>query len=131
MMELTFRVVAVCPIRCASLKYDSITLWDKMNRIHHFDVFVRFYTSALTPNTTRKKIRIERKRKNVEIPRCSRGRTEKSIKCHLLMVSRDPPFFLFFLLLYPPSSHKRHIFYLSRKIVLVFFTFHVSCSNTQ
>lgn len=24
------------------LKYDSITLWDKMNRIHHFDVFVRF-----------------------------------------------------------------------------------------
>lgn len=34
--------------RCSSvpsavpLKYDSITLWDKMNRIHHFDVFVRF-----------------------------------------------------------------------------------------
>ncbi|EEZ98435.1 hypothetical protein TcasGA2_TC000914 [Tribolium castaneum] len=26
----------------APLKYDSITLWDKMNRIHHFDVFVRF-----------------------------------------------------------------------------------------
>lgn len=97
MMELTFRVVAVCPIRRASLKYDSITLWDKMNRIHHFDVFVRFYTSASTPNTPRKKKGENSKRaerKNVEIPGCSRGRTEKSIKRHLLMVSRDPPFFL-------------------------------------
>lgn len=54
MTELTFRVGAGVP-SAAPLKYSSITLWDQMNRIHHFDVFVRSLLRKRKPGSCVKK----------------------------------------------------------------------------
>lgn len=90
----------------APLKYDSITLWDKMNQIHHFDVFVRF-VSRYWHGLPLGRVKNPKGNEKCRNPEMQRGQPEKSIKCHCLMVSPSP------------------IFDTARKIVLEFFTFRV------
>lgn len=77
-----------CVPSAAPLKYDSITLWDKMNRIHHFDVFVRFErVSSAAPQPARREKTPERKRKMQKSQDAVGPGYIESIKRHCLMVS--------------------------------------------
>lgn len=73
----------------APLKYDSITLWDKMNRIHHFDVFVRF-VSRYWHGLPLWRVKNPKGNEKCRNPEMQQGQPEKSIKCHCLMVSPSP-----------------------------------------